>query len=113
MSYDIKSYFPYDQIREQQSLAILYAIQNFMKNDKRFVIIEAGTGVGKSAIGLTVSKYMHDHYHRSGDFGNGTWYLTTQKILQDQYIKDFGSSGKMRSVKSAKNLQDQIVKKAR
>ena len=103
MSYDIKKYFPYAQIREQQSLAILYAIQNFTKNDKRFVIIEAGTGVGKSAIGLTVSKYMHDNYHGSSDFGNGTWYLTTQKILQDQYIKDFGQSQKMRSVKSAKN----------
>ena len=59
--------------------------------------------VGKSAIGLTVSKYMHAHYHGCGDFGNGTWYLTTQKILQDQYIKDFGQSEKMRSVKSAKN----------
>lgn len=103
MSYDIKKYFPYAQIREQQSLAILYALQNFLKNDKRFVIIEAGTGVGKSAIGLTVSKYIHDNYHYNGDYGNGTWYLTTQKILQDQYIKDFGQSEKMRSVKSAKN----------
>jgi len=103
VSYDIKKYFPYAQIREQQSLAILYALQNFLKNDKRFVIIEAGTGVGKSAIGLTVSKYIHDNYHYNGDYGNGTWYLTTQKILQDQYIKDFGQSEKMRSVKSAKN----------
>ena len=54
MSYDIKKHFPYAKIREQQSLAILYALRNFLQHDKRFVIIEAGTGVGKSAIGLTV-----------------------------------------------------------
>ena len=103
MSYDIKKHFPYAEIREQQSLAILYALRNFLQHDKRFVIIEAGTGVGKSAIGLTVGKYLNENMHASGDFDTASWYLTTQKILQAQYVKDFGLKEKMRSVKSAKN----------
>ena len=61
MSYDIKKYFPYAEIREQQSLAILYALRSFLQHDKRFVIIEAGTGVGKSAIGLTVGTVSYTH----------------------------------------------------
>ena len=103
MSYDIKKHFPYAEIREQQSLAILYALRNFIQHDKRFVIVEAGTGVGKSAIGLTVGKYLNDNLCGSGDYDTASWYLTTQKILQAQYIKDFGLKEKMRSVKSAKN----------
>ena len=84
MSYDIKKHFPYAEIREQQSLAILYALRNFIQHDKRFVIIEAGTGVGKSAIGLTVGKYLNENMRASGDFDTASWYLTTQKILQAQ-----------------------------
>ena len=80
MSYDIKKYFPYEQIREQQSLAILYALRNFIKHDKRFVIIEAGTGVGKSAIGLTVGKYLNANLSGGGSHDPASWYLTTQKI---------------------------------
>ena len=41
MSYDIKKHFPYAEIREQQSLAILYALRNFLQHDKRFVIVDA------------------------------------------------------------------------
>jgi ATP-dependent DNA helicase DinG len=103
MSFDIKKHFPYAQIREQQSLAILYALHNFLKKDKRFVIVEAGTGVGKSAIGLTIGKYLNANLPGSSDHDPASWYLTTQKILQAQYVKDFGIQEKLRSVKSAKN----------
>ena len=101
MSYDTKQYFPFAKIREQQKLAIDFAIENF-NNKKRFVIVEAGTGVGKSAIGLTVAKYVNRHMRPKEDFEPGAWFLTTQKILQKQYVDDFGRKG-MRSVKSAKN----------
>jgi ATP-dependent DNA helicase DinG len=103
VSYDIKKHFPYAHIREQQEEAINFALDSFMKDNKRFVIIEAGTGVGKSAVGLTVGKYFNENVNASEDFEKGAWYLTTQKILQAQYIKDFGSAEGMRSVKSAKN----------
>ena len=50
--------FPYPNIREQQKEAIDFSINALTKDDKKFVIIEAGTGVGKSAIGLTLSRYL-------------------------------------------------------
>ena len=39
----------------------------------------------------------------SEDFNSGSYFLTTQKILQEQYIKDFGSPGPMKSIKSSSN----------
>ena len=56
-SFDI--YFPYEGQREQQTYAIQKALDAFINDDKRFVILEAGTGVGKSAIGLTVARYIN------------------------------------------------------
>ena len=76
MSYDIKKHFPYAEIREQQSLAILYALRNFLQHDKRFVIIEAGTGVGKSAIGLTVGKYLNENIAKTCSASHLRWCTT-------------------------------------
>ena len=47
---EYKKNFPYSEIRDQQTEAIEFCMEEF-KNGKRFVVIEAGTGVGKSAIG--------------------------------------------------------------
>ena len=49
MSIDIKKYFPYKEIRDQQQEAIDFALSN-VSAGKKFIIIEAGTGVGKSAV---------------------------------------------------------------
>tara|TARA_A100001011_G_C14317845_1_gene848829 strand:- start:1675 stop:3291 length:1617 start_codon:yes stop_codon:yes gene_type:complete len=103
MSYDFKKHFPYPKIREQQEEAINFGIRSFLEDKKRFVIIEAGTGVGKSAIGLTLAKYVNSKMRFDEDYEPGSWFLTTQKILQAQYIKDFGLKQKMKSVKSSKN----------
>ena len=87
-----KSYlkhFPHDEIREPQVTAIDAALSAY-KSGKRFVIIEAGTGVGKSAIGLTIARELNDEYIYSEDYAQGSWFVTTQKILQDQYITDYG-----------------------
>ena len=51
-------YFPYDKIRTEQSKAIEFALDNFINQNKRYVIVEAGTGVGKSAIGFTIAQYI-------------------------------------------------------
>lgn len=88
MGYDIVQSFPYDTVREEQSQAIEFALDAFIKKDKKYVIIEAGTGVGKSAIGWTIA----DYYNQAIE-GTGTYYLTTQKVLQEQYMKDFGPLG--------------------
>ena len=101
-------YFPYKEQREQQTYAIQKVIEAFMNDDKRFVILEAGTGVGKSAIGLTVARYINRNLITSPDdnIGAGSYFLTTQKILQEQYEKDFGgNNGDMCSLYSASNYK--------
>ena len=102
MSTNYHKFFPYDQPRDAQDKAIQFALDSF-DNGKRFVVIEAGTGVGKSAIGLTISRHVNSQNNELPEFvTRGTWYLTTQKVLQEQYIKDFGKIG-MKSIKSASN----------
>ncbi len=102
-TFNIKSCFPFKQIRDQQQEAVDFALESLINDDKKFVIVEAGTGVGKSAIGLTVAKYLLQNMNSPGDdYEAGSWFITTQKILQDQYMRDFKSKGMM-SVKSSRN----------
>jgi ATP-dependent DNA helicase DinG len=112
--YDVKAYFPFDAVRPEQRKAIEFALDAFLAQGKKFVILEIGTGGGKSAIGITVARFLAEHGGTTyGDEidgvkqeTSGAYVLTTQKILQSQYMDDFGpSSGKnlMRSLKSANN----------
>jgi ATP-dependent DNA helicase DinG len=94
--------FPFENIREQQAEAIEFCLDKITSENKRFCIIEAGTGVGKSAIGLTLARVIADRYHSSEDFLSGGYFLTTQKILQQQYVDDFPS---VVSLKSSSNYK--------
>ena len=113
MSFEYKKHFPYKTIRDQQDQAIQFALDNCINQNKRFIIIEAGTGVGKSAIGLTVARYLSEKMtNTAGLFESGTYFLTTQKILQEQYVKDFGGfCGPMKSIKSSSNYTCNFDKK--
>jgi Rad3-related DNA helicase len=105
VSFEYKKYFPHPEVREAQHDSIEFALDALLNQGKRYVIIEAGTGVGKSAVGLTVAKYIQNHPDQvEGDFLPGSYFLTTQKILQDQYVSDFGLLG-MRTVKSSSNYR--------
>ena len=95
-------YFPYKTPREQQVEAI-EKISDDLK-DKRFFSLEAGTGVGKSAIGLTISRDLIENTECPEGFEKGAIFVTTQKILQDQYEKDFSTIG-MSSIKSSSNYR--------
>ena len=57
MEVSIKKHFPYKKIRDQQSQAISF-ILNEVKQGKKYIVVEAGTGVGKSAIGLTAARVI-------------------------------------------------------
>lgn len=107
MTIEYKHNFPYDKIRDQQQTAIEFAVKNLIEDDKKFVILECGTGVGKSAIGYTVAKTLLENLEDNDDYENGSYFVTTQKILQDQYIKDFGDSlnKDMLSIKSSSNYK--------
>lgn len=105
---DYKPNFPHSKIRDQQGEAIEFALKAFLEQDKRFCIVEAGTGVGKSAIGLTVARSISDSIPSIEGFCEGSYFLTTQKILQDQYEKDFGT---VVSLKSSTNYDCDYHKK--
>ena len=75
----IDEYFPFEKFRPGQKECI-EAILDAYNKGKRFVILEAPTGSGKSVIGMTVAKFFEKSY-----------YLTIQKILQDQLARDFES----------------------
>ncbi len=100
---DYKEHFPFDSIRPQQAEAIDFAIETFLNSDKRFCVIEAGTGVGKSAIGLTVARYVSENRSNHAElFSPGSYFITTQKILQEQYVRDFPT---VVSLKSSSNYK--------
>lgn len=96
---DIDSCFPHEKMRVEQRNAITFALQAF-EQGKRFVVLEMGTGTGKSATGLTIANCFH-----ASNPTSRAHFLTTQKILQQQYVDDFGEdvAGPMRSVKSSNN----------
>ncbi len=104
MTHNWKQYFPYPQTRPEQDQAINFALDAFIEQDKRFVVIEAGTGVGKSAIGFTIAQYFNQYAN-----GMGTYYLTTQKVLQQQYMRDFKKRG-MLNLQSSTNFQCKYYK---
>ena len=101
-------FFPYKKPRQQQENAINKIILDFNKG-KKYAIVECGTGVGKSAIGVTIARYLNDTFKDQEE--NGCYFLTTQKILQDQYEKDFSSIG-LSSLYSSSNYTCSRKKKS-
>ena len=69
--------FPFKTYRKGQEEALEQARAAFAAG-KRFVVVEAPTGAGKSAIAVTLAREA-----------NSAYVLTAQKILQDQYVRDF------------------------
>lgn len=104
-------YFPFEKIRPEQIKAIEFAIDAYESGSKH-VLLEMGTGTGKSATGIAISRYMEVHgpplKNTDGETMTGAYIVTTQKILQDQYMADFGpQSGKnlIRTIKSSTNYK--------
>ena len=97
-----EKYFPYKTPRTQQTKAINSILAAF-KSGKRFFALEAGTGIGKSAIAATVAQVISENNLDEG-FEPGAIFVTTQKLLQTQYENDFSSMG-MKSIKSATNYK--------
>jgi ATP-dependent DNA helicase DinG len=111
--YDYVQYFPFPNIRPEQKQAIEFALDAY-ESGKRYCILEASTGVGKSAAAITIARYLEAHGEKTFDDDNmptsGTYVLTTQKVLQQQYMNDFGPGvghGKnlVLSIKSASNYR--------
>lgn len=73
----LRDCFPFRSVRPAQD-AVLKEIETAL-NSKRFVILEAPVGFGKSAVAVSLCKYLGSAH-----------ILTATKQLQDQYFSDFG-----------------------
>ena len=107
--HDYQKYFPFKEMRKEQKDAIEFAIDAY-ESGKKYVLLELGTGTGKSAVGITIARYLDNHFpsavDESGEPMTGAYVLTTQKILQEQYVRDFGPNTKLpllRTIKSSSN----------
>lgn len=69
--------FPFARYRDGQREA-LDAVREAFDAGRRFVVLEAPTGSGKSAIAVALAREAGSAY-----------LLTAQKLLQDQYLRDF------------------------
>jgi Rad3-related DNA helicase len=88
---NVFDFFPHQNFRQFQKETIL-EIKNHLESDSiENVILESPTGSGKSAIAISLGLYF-----------KSTFLLTSQKILQDQYIKDY-SSDTVRVLKGRNN----------
>ena len=105
------NYFPYNKPREQQKNVINKVLNEF-KLGKKYAIVDCGTGVGKSAIAVTISNYIKNSSDYLSTFSKGSYILTTQKILQDQYKKDFQKSEGLVSLYSSSNYTCDTDRKA-
>jgi Rad3-related DNA helicase len=71
------SFFPFDSIRPNQK-KVLDEIDQALKSGYKFIFLEAPTGFGKSAVAITLSRFL------------GSSHLcTSTKDLQNQYSRDF------------------------
>lgn len=68
-----------------QQIEILDFVKKSIDNDKKFMMIDAPTGVGKSYAAVMIS----DWYSKEVNPDAKIDILTNSKILQDQYTKDF------------------------
>lgn len=84
------SYFPGGTIRPAQSRA-LDAWSKVPEKGKDFAIFELPTGAGKSFIAWTAANAATEN--PDGGYRPGGYILTTQKTLQQQYMRDFEASG--------------------
>ena len=83
---DWKQFFPLKEPRPEQITAINFIIETF--KDHRFAVVEAPVGIGKSAIALTIAQY-YQHNPPKQSHVKSSYIITTQRLLQEQYTKDF------------------------
>lgn len=89
-----REHFPLPTPRPAQVAAIEFALKELYENDKDCIVLELGLGIGKSAVAATLANYVAlNPFGKDDDedFDNGTYILTSQKILQQQYVHDFSN----------------------
>ena len=89
----ITDFFPFPKYRQFQKQT-LEKIQSLIQNNVKDIILEMPTGSGKSPVAIS-----------AGLWSNNAYCLTSQKILQDQYIRDFEDSNEVSVMKGRSNYE--------
>lgn len=97
MAINWRPHFPHQEVRPQQEQAIEFALDAW-QSGKRHVLLEAGTGVGKSAVAVCLARCLPELDNTKEE---KAYFLTSQKVLQRQYV---GSFKDMRSIWSSANF---------
>lgn len=71
--------------RPQQVEILDFVKQSIQEKDKKFVMIDAPTGVGKSYAAVMIADWYQREINQDAKFD----IVTNTKLLQDQYTKDF------------------------
>lgn len=93
---DWRHFFPLSSPRKEQEQALDYIVEQFTTG-MDYVVAELGTGVGKSAIAVTLARWLRANGQELLDreivstAEPQAYILTSQKILQDQYVTDFSN----------------------
>ena len=85
-----QNYFPSEEVRPVQERA-MNAWVRCMEKEKQFAVFELPTGSGKSLLSYAIGRWAGDF--KLGGNDPGAYILTTQKTLQQQYLRDFASRG--------------------
>ena len=78
-------YYPLNLTPREQQLDILKFTADSINNEKKFILLNAPTGVGKSYFLIMFINYYLNNINSGAKFD----VLTNSKILQDQYLKDY------------------------
>jgi len=89
----ITDFFPFSSYRPHQKETI-EKIQEYLEKGVNDIIVEMPTGSGKSPVAIASGLWSHNSYC-----------LTSQKILQDQYIRDFTEDGRISVLKGRSNYE--------
>lgn len=94
---EVKEAFPFDKPRTDQ-LETISEIQYAISKGFKYIILEAGTGTGKSVIAATSALLQENSY-----------ILTKTKQLQKQYLEDFEEHG-FKEVKGRQNFDCKVIR---
>ncbi len=103
---DIMTHFPLPSPRKSQE-AVIREIEKAYASKYKYVVLEAPVGSGKSAIAVTIARWLKTAH-----------ILTPRKALQDQYYEDFkkyivlmkGRSSYICTYDSDHSFHDQVIK---
>jgi Rad3-related DNA helicase len=89
---DIRKHFPFPTMRDAQGQALDLVVRSAQEK-KKFTLIEAPTGVGKSGIAIATGSWAKTQPITRPRDSQGSIILSTQKTLTAQYMKDFSQDG--------------------